>query len=506
MTGAAPGSGTPPVSFRAFVDEWNRFQAQDTPRHHRLIVGWLARRLGAGDRHLLLMAFRGAGKSTLVGLFAAWLLLTDPNRRLLVLAADLRLAKKMVRNVKRIIERHPMTQGMKPKERDQWASEQFTVVRPMELRDPSMLACGIDGNITGNRADVVICDDVEVPKTSDTAPKREQMRDALREIDYLLVPGGLQLYVGTPHSYYTIYAAEPRDETGETQPFLEGFRRLVLPVLRARNRSAWPERFPDGHIARIRRHSGLNKFESQMMLRPAPATATRLDPDHLRRYEGELACHMAQGETVLMLNGVRLVSATAWWDPAVSRPDADGRKTGDDSVVAAVFSDLAGNLYLHRVLYLVVDPADPTHEAKQQCALVARFLREFHLPGIYVETNGLGTFLPAFLQDELKRQRIGASVTGQASSKSKARRIVEAFDARLAAGRIHAHESVWRTPFVREMREWRPAGRQSGHDDALDAVAGCILAEPMRFGPAPPPARRPDWRPGPLVAPSEWAV
>ncbi|HYG89541.1 MAG TPA: phage terminase large subunit [Azospirillum sp.] len=494
------------VSLRAFVDAWNGLQAQGTPAHHGRIIDWLASCLEVGDRHLLLMAFRGAGKSTLVGLFAAWLLLTDPNRRLLVLAADLRLAKKMVRNVKRIIERHPMTQGMKPKERDQWASEQFTVVRPLELRDPSMLACGIDGNVTGSRADVVICDDVEVPKTSDTAPKRDQLRDALREIDYLLVPGGLQLYVGTPHSYYTIYATEGREEAGETHAFLEGFRRFELPVRDEAGVSAWPERFPEAHIERIRQRSGLSKFESQMLLKPTPATATRLNPEDLRRYDGELECREAQGETVLTLNGVRLVSATAWWDPAVSRPDADGRKGGDDSVVAAVFSDAAGRLYLHRVLYLTVDPADPEHEAKQQCTLVARFLRELHLPGVYVETNGLGTFLPAFLHNELKRARIGASVTGMASTKSKARRIVEAFEARLAAGRIHAHTSVWQTPFVREMREWRPAGRQRGHDDALDAVAGCILAEPLRFDQAPPITPRPDWRPGPVVAPSEWTV
>jgi hypothetical protein len=43
-----------------------------------------------------------------------------------------------------------------------WASDQFTVKRPFELRDPSMLAKGVAANITGLRADVVICDDVEV--------------------------------------------------------------------------------------------------------------------------------------------------------------------------------------------------------------------------------------------------------------------------------------------------------------------------------------------------------
>jgi hypothetical protein len=492
-------------SFRDFVEAWNQQQEQRTPVHHNSIGAWLNCHLDRGQRHLLLMAFRGAGKSTLVGLFAAWLLCRDPNRRLLVLAADLRLAKKMVRNVKRIIERHPMTRGLKPKERDQWAADQFTVLRRLELRDPSMLAAGVDGNVTGNRADIVICDDVEVPRTSDTVLKRENLREVLREIDFLLVPGGVQLYVGTPHSYYTIYADEARTEAGESQPFLHGFRRLTLPIV-DKGRSAWPERFPLEYVERIRRRSGPNKFASQMLLQPVPASASRLNPDDLRPYEGELAYHEGQGQAVLMLNGVRLVSATAWWDPSCAVADEDGRPAGDDSVVAAVFSDAAGNHYLHRVLYLRVDRQDATQRAVQQYRAVAAFLRDLHLPGIYVEQNGLGRFLPEQLRAELRRAGVAASVVGVTSTKPKAKRILEAFDARLAAGRLHAHTGLWNTTFIRDMREWRPQGRDGGRDDALDAVAGCLLAEPIRYDHPPPPARRPDWRPGAVVAAAEWDV
>jgi hypothetical protein len=99
-----------------------------------------------------------------------------------------------------------MTAGLKPARSDHWASDQFTVNRRAELRDPSMLAKGIAANITGLRADVVICDDVEVPNTCDTAPKRTDLRARLRELEYVVIPGGLQIFVGTPHTYYSIYA------------------------------------------------------------------------------------------------------------------------------------------------------------------------------------------------------------------------------------------------------------------------------------------------------------
>ena len=199
-----PESDAVPAATTGFVDfvaEWNASQALPTPALHARMAAWLERHWLARTRKLLLMAFRGAGKSTLVGLFCAWLLARDPNLRIAVVAAELRLARKMVRNAKRIIERHAPLRGLKPRERDQWAADQFTVRRAAELRDPSMLARGIDANLTGSRADVVICDDVEVPGTAATEARRVDLREKLGEIDYVLAPGGTQIYVGTPHSY-----------------------------------------------------------------------------------------------------------------------------------------------------------------------------------------------------------------------------------------------------------------------------------------------------------------
>lgn len=485
-------------SFRNFLVLWNTVQDLKDPAHHLEIADWLSAGWHGQDRRLLLMAFRNSGKSTVVGLFAAWLLKTDPSLRIMVLSADLALAKKMVRTVKRIIERHPETQGLKPDRADQWAAEQFTVNRPMELRDPSMLARGMGANLTGSRADVVICDDVEVPRTCDTAPKREDLRARLSEIDYIIVPGGMQLYVGTPHTYYTIYADEARREVGESAPFLAGFQRLVKPILDDQGRSAWGERFPLDAIERIRRATGPNKFNSQMMLRPVSIADGRLDPDRLRPYEAELEYREARGMPVLMLGGRRMVSATCWWDPAYGVHARQGLasegKTGDGSVVAALFSDGEGGYWLHRLRYLSAIQGEDEDEASQQCRQVAEFLRDFHLPAVTLEVNGIGRFLPGLLRRELARAGVSAAVLEAHSSVPKDRRILEAFDAVLAAGALHAHRSVWATPFVQEMREWRPEGRHKGHDDGLDAVAGCLSAEPVRFGTWPRTSRHADWR------------
>jgi hypothetical protein len=474
------------VEFAVFVALWNNLQSQDTPNLHVRIARWLERQWESGRRELLLMAFRNSGKSTLVGLFSAWMLWRDPNLRILVLAADLALARKMVRNVKRVIERHPLTQGLKPARADQWASAQFTVNRQSELRDPSMLARGISANITGSRADIVICDDVEVPNTCDTSAKRADLRARLAEIDYVLVPDGLQLYVGTPHTYDTIYASETRAGAEDETSFLDGFQRMELPLLNSSGNSQWPERFPKTRIEAIRDRSGPNKFKSQMLLQPVNIVDSRLDPDRLTRYDDELIYTERNGKGTLTLGATQLVSATCWWDPAYGAPGA-----GDASVIAALFSDRNGSHFLHGIRYLEHDPDEAARaatggdggdkdEASQQCRQVAAFLRENHLPSVTLETNGLGRFLPGLLRRCLAVEGTDASVIETTTHRAKDLRILDAFDAVLAASRLHAHKSIWNTPFINEMREWSPGGKN--RDDGLDAVAGCLLAEPVRLG------------------------
>ncbi|MDR2934210.1 MAG: phage terminase large subunit [Rickettsiales bacterium] len=193
------------ISFLKFVQEWNKIQEWKFPRHHKEIVRWLTDMYKEKNRKGLLLAFRGSGKSSIVALFAAWILHRDNDVRILILSADERLAKKMSNNIKKIIMTHPITVNLKPTKKDNWSSTSFTINREKTLRDASVMAVGISGNITGSRADVIICDDVEVPKNCNTFIKRENLREKLSELEFILTPGGLILYVGTPHTHRTIY-------------------------------------------------------------------------------------------------------------------------------------------------------------------------------------------------------------------------------------------------------------------------------------------------------------
>ncbi len=459
------------TTFPSFLNAWNRSQNMATPGLHERIAEWFDKRIARGTRRMLLLAFRGAGKSTLLGLLAAWMLRRNPDRRILVLAAEAQLATKTVRTVRRILERHPDTAALRPKLAEEWAADRLTVSRKSVLRDPSLLARGIGANITGVRADVAICDDVEVPNTCGTPAKRADLRARLAEIDYVLSPGGFRIYSGTPHSYYSIYAKEPRPEEGDKRPFLSGFRRLEEKL----RKKAWPERFPPKTIREIRKRAGPARFASQMLLEPVQAVDGRLNAEWLRRYEEPIDYSEVNGKPVLRLAGRRLLSASAWLDPSFG-----GRDKGDACVLAAVFTDEDGRRLLHRVAYLYYDPKnDRDGAAKQLCRQAAAHARKLVLPVVHVESNGVGGFIPKILQRELEREGHGATVIGIPNSRPKHERILEAFDAPLAANALWAHASVFKSPFLRELREWRPENR-NGPDDGLDAAACALLAEPER--------------------------
>ncbi|MBE9607669.1 phage terminase large subunit [Acetobacteraceae bacterium H6797] len=473
------------AEFLEFLWIWNSRNRMETPAVHRRIARWLQSRHDNNERRLVLMAFRGCGKSTLIGLYCAWLLSRWPETRILVLAADHHLATKMVATVRRIIRLHPFCAHLLSQSPENWAADRFTVKREGALRDPSMLAAGLAGNITGARADVIICDDVEVAGNCDTPGKREELRERLKETEFILVPGGTTLYVGTPHTSESLYRPASQGEN-----FLAGYKRLVVPVLTPSGRSAWPERFDLDTIRGMEARVGPTAFRRQMLLQAVSDQAARLDPAAIVEYAEETAYREANGRPVLELLGRRLASGSAFWDPAYGRPG-----TGDASVLACVYLDGEGNSFLHRLAYLTHDPNAPDDPATQQCRAVAVILRDAMMPVVRVETNGIGKFLPALLRRELARAGAACSVIEHVSTRAKNERILGALEPVLAARRLHVRAPIMRGPFPREMAEWSPTATRL-RDDALDAVAGCLLAEAVRFPPTRPAPRGPGWRGG----------
>ena len=265
------------------------------------------------------------------------------------------------------------------------------------------------------------------------------MRERLLEAEYVLTPNGTKLFIGTPHTYYSIYSEEQRLDSGEDRAFLAGYNRLEIPVLDDLQQKRMARTFFARSNPRYACDDGTGKVSEPNAPEGSAAVRKPAGPGALRVYRDELVYRESNRTARLTLGDRRLVSASCWWDPAYGAPGK-----GDANALAAVYTDETGGYWLHRVEYLVHDPnrIDEVDEATQLCRQVAAVVRELHLPAVIVESNGIGRFLVGLLRQQIGRAGLRCAVLTRTSTLNKDLRILEAFDAVLAAGRLSVHNSV----------------------------------------------------------------
>lgn len=82
------------------------------------------------------------------------------------MSADGETAKKSTQDILQVLRRHPFSQHLIKAGRDlEVRKDSFFVAGHVDNRNSSVKAKGILSNVTGGRADYIIFDDIEVPKT-----------------------------------------------------------------------------------------------------------------------------------------------------------------------------------------------------------------------------------------------------------------------------------------------------------------------------------------------------
>jgi len=188
----------------------------------------IAHFLQHGPKRIVIEAFRGVGKSWITSAFVLWLLLNDPQLRILVVSANKDRATAFSTFTKRLIAEVPELQHLQPdpqkNQRD--SVEAFDVGPARAHQAPSVKSAGIFGQITGSRANIIIADDIEVPKNSYTPGMRERLAEAIKEFSAIILPGDTSriIYLGTPQTEASLYNVLPE----------RGFKVRI-----------WPARYPD---------------------------------------------------------------------------------------------------------------------------------------------------------------------------------------------------------------------------------------------------------------------
>lgn len=150
-------------------------------------------------------AFRGIGKSYVTSAFVCWLLLRDPQLKIMVVSASKTRSDDFTSFTKRLIEEIPMLQHLAPKQGQRDSKIAFDVAPALTSHSPSVKSVGIMGQLTGSRADLIIADDIEVPNNSDTQGMRDKLSERVREFSAILKPEGRIIYLGTPQTEMSLY-------------------------------------------------------------------------------------------------------------------------------------------------------------------------------------------------------------------------------------------------------------------------------------------------------------
>jgi hypothetical protein len=241
-----------------------------------------------GPRRSVIEAFRGVGKSFITAAFVCWLLLIDPQLKIMVVSANKDRANDFSIFVKRLIEEVPILQHLRPTAEQRYSNVAFDVGPATADQSPSVKSVGITGQLTGSRADVIIADDVEVVKNSLTHTQRQKLLELIKEFDAVLKPGGRVIYLGTPQSEQSIYNELPKRgyeirvwpaEVPENTDVYHG--RLAPYIMELIYRGLKPgspvdpRRFDEKDLEERRASYGLSGYALQFMLNTNPADTER---------------------------------------------------------------------------------------------------------------------------------------------------------------------------------------------------------------------------------------
>ena len=173
---------------------------------------------------------RGHRKSFYAAMYACWRIVVDPSISIVYLSATSDLAESQLRTIKGTLD-SPIVRRYWPEliqadegRREKWTTTEICVDDPRRkaegTRDSTVKAGGLTTNITGAHCDLIILDDMVVPKNN-TEEGRRQVMSQYSQLQSILNPGGMILAVGTRYHPKDIYdtmqttVEEIYDDTGE---------------------------------------------------------------------------------------------------------------------------------------------------------------------------------------------------------------------------------------------------------------------------------------------------
>lgn len=190
--------------FKFFLKEvWRHLRLPPPTRMQLYIADYLQE----GHKRSQLEALRGIGKTWITGAYVCWRLRRNPNEKVLIVSQSGAHSDNIAIFIRKLIDTMPILQDLQPRS-DQRSSVIAFDVNGCDISvQPSVKSLGITSQLQGNRASLLISDDVEGQQNSATELRRQQLLSQVAEYEAILQTDDNSqiLVLGTPQSSESIY-------------------------------------------------------------------------------------------------------------------------------------------------------------------------------------------------------------------------------------------------------------------------------------------------------------
>lgn len=174
--------------------------------------------LEAPTKRKLIVMPRGSLKSSLASVaYPIWLLNRDPNLRILIDSELYKNSSRFLREIAMHMETQRLISLFGTYRGSIWNEGEIIIKqRSTVLKEASITASGIGAQKTSQHYDVVIMDDMNSRKNSQTPELRQKVLDHYKMNTSILEPGGILVVVGTRYSADDVIGFCLKNEIGIT--------------------------------------------------------------------------------------------------------------------------------------------------------------------------------------------------------------------------------------------------------------------------------------------------
>lgn len=164
--------------------------------------GDMIQALESDDERKLIVMPRGTFKSSIgVVAYTVWRLINDPNLRILINSEVYTNSKNWIREISGVFKSKKFVDVFGDWEGSPWSDGEIIVkARTKNFKESSVVAGGVGTIKTGQHYDLILNDDLNSEKNSDTSEGRQKVIRFYRMQFSLLEPGKTMIVIGTRYA------------------------------------------------------------------------------------------------------------------------------------------------------------------------------------------------------------------------------------------------------------------------------------------------------------------